>query len=217
MHTPLEKYSLGRLDQTAQALRKNNFAAHVVANAVQAKELVLSTLLPESKAVSVAFGGSMTLVDSGIYAGVKSAAGLTVFDTYDKTLSPTDMIELRRQALLVDLFITGANAVTEQGTLVNLDGTGNRVAALTFGPKKVIVVVGRNKLCPDEYSAMERVRELAAPVNAIRLSRKTPCATTLHCEDCSSPDRICNTWVLTRKSSIKERIEVVLVNEDLGF
>lgn len=217
MQTPLEKYYLGRLEQVSVALRKNNFAVHVVEDSAQAKDLVLGTLIPESGAKSAAFGGSMTLADTGIYAGVKSLSGLEVLDTYDKTLPPAEMIELRRKALLVDLFLMGTNAVTEQGTLVNLDGTGNRVAALTFGPKKVIIVVGRNKLCTDEYDAMERVRELAAPVNAIRLSRKTPCAKTLRCEDCSSPERICNTWVITKKSSIEGRITVVLVNQDLGF
>lgn len=217
MQTPLEKYYLGRLEQAAVALRKNNFAVHVVEDSEQAKDLVLGTLIPQSGAKSAAFGGSMTLADTGIYAGVKTLPGLEVLDTNDKTIPPAEMIELRRKALLVDLFLMGTNAVTEQGTLVNLDGTGNRVAALTFGPKKVIVVVGRNKLCSDEYDAMERVRELAAPVNAMRLARKTPCAKTLRCEDCNSPERICNTWVITKKSAVRERITVVLVNQDLGF
>ena len=117
----------------------------------------------------------------------------------------------------MDVFITGVNAVTENGKLVNLDGTGNRVAALAFGPRHVIVLAGRNKVVADEAAARERVRNWAAPANAARLERKTPCVKTLHCEDCSSPDRICNVWSITEKSWPKGRIKIVLVDEDLGF
>ncbi|WP_243367611.1 lactate utilization protein [Fundidesulfovibrio soli] len=217
MHPKLKEFHQCRLEETAKALRKNNFAAHVVETAQDAKELILGTLLPECKPGSVSFGGSMTLAENGIYEAVKAVPGLKIFDTYNYSLPPAEMVELRRQALLADLFITSTNAVTEQGALVNLDGTGNRVASLTFGPKKVIVVAGRNKLCPDEFSAMEHIRSLAAPVNAARLSKKTPCVSTHRCEDCLSPERICNTWTITVKSAPKERTVVVLVNEDMGF
>lgn len=217
MHPKLTDHFAARLEQTAKALRKNNFAAHVAATAEDAKKLILETLIPELKPASVAFGGSMTIVDSGIYEAVKAIPNIKIFDTYNYSLPPAEMIELRRQALLCDLFLTGTNAVTETGALVNLDGTGNRVASLTFGPKKVIVIVGRNKLCPDEYSAMERIRDVAAPVNAARLNKKTPCTATHRCEDCPSPERICNTWTITVKSAPKERTTVILVNEDFGF
>lgn len=217
MHPKLIEFHKARLEETATALRKNNFAAHVVETAQDAKKLVLETLFPAIKPGSVSFGGSMTIVDSGIYEAVKAMPDLKIFDTYNYSLPPAEMIELRRQALLADLFITSTNAVTAQGALVNLDGSGNRVASLTFGPKKVIVLAGRNKLCSDEYTAMERIRDLAAPVNAARLSRKTPCVATHHCEDCPSPERICNTWTITVKSAPKERTTVILINEDLGF
>lgn len=217
MHPKLVEHYAARLETAAKALRKNNFAAHVVNTAAQAKELVINTLIPECKPASVAFGGSATLDDSGVYEAVKGLSGLSIFDTRNYSLPRPEMLELRRQALLCDLFITGTNAVTDTGVLVNLDGTGNRVAALTFGPKKVIVLAGRNKLCSDEYAAMERIRDLAAPVNAARLKKKTPCATTHRCEDCPSPERICNTWTITVKSAPKERTIVVLINEDLGF
>ena len=217
MHPKLDDHFKARLEETAQALRANNFAAHVADTAQDAKSLILDTLLPEFNPSSVAFGGSMTIVDSGIYEALKTRPGLSVFDTYDYSLPPAEMIELRRQALLADLFLTGANAVTETGMLVNLDGTGNRVASLTFGPKKVIVLAGRNKLCPDEFAAMERIRDRAAPVNAARLNRKTPCLATHRCQDCPSPERICNTWTITMKSAPKERTTVILINQDLGF
>lgn len=217
MHPKLTAHYFARLDQAAKALRKNNFAAHAVETAQDAKKLILETLIPEFKPQSIALGGSMTIVDTGLYDDIKKLDGISLFDTYNYSLPPAEMIELRRQALLCDLFITSTNAVTEQGALVNLDGTGNRVASLTFGPKKVIVLAGRNKLCADEFSAMERIRDIAAPVNAARLSRKTPCVATHRCEDCPSPERICNTWTITVKSAPKERTTVILVNEDLGF
>ena len=126
-------------------------------------------------------------------------------------------MERRRQSLLVDLYITGTNSITEDGTLINLDMIGNRVAALTFGPKHVIVLVGKNKIVQDMNDAMFRIKNFAAPVNTMRLDKKTPCAKTSYCEECSSPDRICNTWTITEKSFPKGRVKVVIINEDLGF
>jgi L-lactate utilization protein LutB len=140
-----------------------------------------------------------------------------MIDTLDKQVSFEELIERRRKSLLVDLFITGTNAVTEDGQLVNLDMLGNRVAALTFGPKHVVVVVGRNKIVPSVDEAMFRVKNIAAPANAMRLDKKTPCVKTSYCEECKSPDRICNTWTITEKSYPKGRVKVVLVNQDLGL
>jgi hypothetical protein len=105
----------------------------------------------------------------------------------------------------------------EAGQLVNLDMVGNRVGGITFGPKHVIVLVGRNKIVPDLGSAMERTRNYAAPANAMRFGLQTPCAKTARCSDCSSPDRICNTWSILEKSYPKGRVKVVLINEDLGL
>ena len=119
--------------------------------------------------------------------------------------------------MLVDLFVTGTNAVTESGQLVNLDMIGNRVGAVTFGPKHVIILVGRNKIVPDLESAMFRVQNYAAPVNTMRLDKKTPCAKTSFCADCKSPDRICNYWTITEKSFPKNRVKIVLINKDMGF
>lgn len=221
MDNPLDFYRSGRLRQAARALEQNNFEAHLAADAAEAKALVMDSLIPalvkDYGARSAAFGGSMTLVHSGIYEAVKACPELRVLDTYDTSAPQYERIQLRRQALLTDIFLTGTNAVTADGKLANLDGTGNRVAAITFGPKHVIVVVGRNKIAPDLNAAMYRIRDVAAPVNAMRLERKTPCAKTLRCEDCSAPDRICNTWVITEKSYPKGRIKIVLVNQDLGF
>jgi len=141
----------------------------------------------------------------------------TIINPYEPGISPEESFERRRQSLLADLFIAGSNAVTEDGKLVNLDGTGNRIGSINFGPRNVVVIVGRNKLVADLEAAMYRVKNSAAPINAMRLDKKTPCATTSFCQDCSSPDRICNFWSITEKSFPKQRIKVIIINEDLGF
>lgn len=140
-----------------------------------------------------------------------------MLDTYDRSVSQAKILENRRQALLVDLFVTGTNAVTETGMLVNLDMIGNRVGALTFGPKEVVVLVGRNKIVPDLEEAMFRIKNYAAPANAMRLNMKTPCAKTGYCEECKSPSRICNHWTITEKSFPKGRVKIILINEDMGL
>lgn len=217
MSAPLNTYWKLRLAKVKKALEGNLFACHVVENQAQALELVTQEIIPGLKPASAAFGGSMAVVDSGLYAAIKALPGLTILDTYDMTPSPAERIELRRQALLADLLVTGTNAVTEEGVLVNLDGTGNRVAGLAFGPRNVVVLVGRNKIVADTQQAVDRVKTLAAPANAIRLKRKTPCVKTGLCHDCDSPDRICNVWAISEKSCPKGRIIVVLVNEDMGL
>jgi hypothetical protein len=159
----------------------------------------------------------MTFIATGLYEALKNDKNVQILDTFDKTISREEGWERRRQALLVDLFITGTNAVTESGMLVNLDMIGNRVGGITFGPKNVIILVGRNKIVSDLEDAMMRIKNYAAPANAIRLNMKTPCVKTSYCEECKSKERICNTWAITEKSFPKGRIKVVLINEDLGL
>ena len=159
----------------------------------------------------------MTLSATGICDYFKENGAYQVIDTFDRTVSREEMIEQRRRALLTDLFLTGTNAVTESGQLVNLDMIGNRVGGITFGPRHVIILLGRNKLTVDLDEAMFRIKNYAAPVNAMRLGMKTPCVKTAICEECKSPQRICNTWSITEKSFPKGRIKIVLINEDLGF
>lgn len=214
---PIQEYWQARLENCANALRQNNFEAFVAADAAEAKRIVLEEIVPKLNVASVSWGGSATFVSTGLYETLRSLPGVTPVDTFDKHVTREEVIERRRQALMVDLFVTGTNALTESGQLVNLDMIGNRVAALTFGPKHVIVLAGRNKLVDDVADAMFRIKNYAAPVNAIRLEKKTPCAKTTACEDCSSPDRICNSWTITEKSYPKKRVQVVLINEDLGF
>lgn len=217
MENPIENYWKLRLTDLKEALEGNNFEVFLADNAVDAGHLVLEKILPKTGAKSVSWGGSMTFIATGLFDSIKGNPDLEVLDTFNKNLSPEDALELRRQSLLVDLFITGTNAVTETGELVNLDMFGNRVAGITFGPKHVVILVGKNKIVPDLEAAMVRIKDYVAPTNAMRLNKKTPCVKTGRCEECKSPDRICNTWTITQKSFPKGRIKVVLINKDLGL
>jgi len=217
MDKPIENYWKKRLATLKKALEENNFEVFLADNADDAKQIVQREVLPKTGAKSVSWGGSLTFTSTGLYDAIKNHPGLEILDVFDKGLSGEKKCELRRQTLLVDLFITGTNAVTETGKLVNLDMYGNRIAAITFGPKSVVILVGRNKVVPDVNDAMIRIKNYAAPINSMRLNKKTPCVKTSYCEDCKSPDRICNTWTITEKSFPKGRIKVVLINEDMGF
>ena len=217
MDKSIETYWQLRLEHLKTALEKNNFEVHLAPRREDAARIVTENILPTVRPASMSWGGSRTFVECGLYKQLRGMTDITVVDTYDTTLSDSDKMEQRRQALLVDLFFTSTNAVTEGGHLVNLDMIGNRVAGLTFGPRFVVVLAGRNKIVPDLEAAWDRIKTYAAPVNTMRLEKKTPCRTTSFCQDCSSPDRICNTWTITEKAYPKQRIKIVLINEDLGF
>ena len=217
MEKPIEHYWNTRLAELKETLEGNNFEVFMAPHAADAKRIVLEEILPRTGARRVSWGGSMTFVATGLYEALKTNPDLEIIDTLDKTVPPEEFQERRRQALLTDLFITGSNAITEAGALVNLDMIGNRVAAITFGPRHVVILVGRNKIVPDLDDAIHRIKNFAAPVNAMRLDKKTPCLKTSYCEECKSPDRICNYWTITEKSFPKGRIKVVLINEDMGL
>jgi L-lactate utilization protein LutB len=217
MDDPIRHYWEIKIQHIKKALEANNFDVYIADNKDRAKKIAYDTIIPSIAPQTISWGGSMTFVGTRLYEALKSDPRYTVLDTYDKSLSPEQSIQRRRESLLVDLFITGTNAVTANGQLVNLDMIGNRVAALTFGPKQVLIFIGRNKIVPDREAAMSRIKNYAAPVNVMRLEKKSPCGKTGQCENCSSPDRICNTWTITQKSFPKHRIKVVLINEDMGF
>jgi hypothetical protein len=217
MNDSILSYWKKRLENLENALKANNFEVFQAESAAHAKEVVVKDILPEVKAQSVSWGGSKTLLATGLCDHFKENDTYEVIDTFNRGISREELLELRRRALLTDLFLTGTNAVTESGQLVNLDMIGNRIGAITFGPKHVIILVGRNKLTVDLDQAMFRIKNYAAPVNTMRLGMKTPCAKTSICEECKGPQRICNTWTITEKSFPKGRVKVVLINEDLGF
>lgn len=213
----LDHYWQLRLTSVSENLQKNNFSTTIVQSAQEARMFVLESILPDAQPRLVAFGGSMTFHATGLMDDLQQMDGLQLLSPYAPGISDEEKIELRRQGLLADLYLTGANAITASGKLVNLDMIGNRIAALTFGPKKVVVLAGRNKIVPDLEAGMARIKEYAAPTNAMRLDCQTPCVKTGECADCKSPGRICNTWTITEKSFPKGRVTVVLINQDLGL
>jgi len=217
MDNPIHRYWEIRLQKLKKALEANNFDVYIADNKDLAKKIAYDTLIPDIAPRTISWGGSVTFVGTRLYEALKNDPRYTVFDTYDKSLSPEQSIQRRRESMLVDLFITGTNAVTEKGHLVNLDMIGNRVSALTFGPKQVLLFIGRNKIVPDREAAMVRIKKYAAPVNVMRLEKKSPCGKTGTCENCSSPDRICNTWTITEKCFPQKRVKIILINEDMGF
>jgi L-lactate utilization protein LutB len=217
MVDPIQDYWQARLKDLKEALEVNNFEVFIAETVAQARTIVEDEIILRTSPQSVSWGGSMTFMNSGLYEALNDRKDLTVVDTYDKRLSDEQKMEKKRAALCVDLFFTGTNAITQSGELVNLDGVGNRVAGLIFGPKNVVVLAGRNKIVPDIETAMGRIKNYVAPVNTRRLGKKTPCVKTSYCEECHSDDRICNTWTITQKSFPKKRIKIVLINEELGF
>lgn len=195
-------------------LEKRRMEGSYAATADQAKEEILG-MIPKGAVVFRC--GSMTAVGMGLWEAIGNLSGVEVIDPYREGLSPEQGLEQRRRGMTADVMIASSNAITLDGKLVNLDGMGNRVAAMTFGPRKVILVVGMNKVAPDLSTAMERVKHYAAPVNAIRLGIPTPCVETGLCSDCRSPQRICNMWSIIEGHMVKGRIHVKLVGENLGY
>jgi L-lactate utilization protein LutB len=217
MDKPVEHYWQIRLKAVKEALEANNFEVFLAADVGEAGKIVKEQILPAVGAKSVSWGGSMTFLATGLYEEIKKMRGLEIFDAFDRSKPAEQVLETRRKSVLADLFITGTNAMTEGGILVNLDMIGNRACSINFGPKHVVILVGRNKIVAELDDAMYRVKNYAAPLNAMRLDKKTPCVKTSYCEDCKSPDRICNVWTITEKSYPKGRIKVVLINQDLGL
>jgi L-lactate utilization protein LutB len=195
-------------------LEKRRMGGSYASSAAQARDEVL-TMIPDG--ASVYRCGSMTTTGIGLWEKLLERPGVKVIDPYQPGLPPEQSFELRRQGLLADVMIASSNAITLDGKLVNLDGTGNRVSAMMFGPKKVILVMGMNKVAPDLESALARVKHYAAPVNVIRLGFKNPCGETGTCSDCKSPQRICNMWSIIEGHMDKGRIHVKLVGENLGY
>jgi len=217
MDSPIENYWEARLGRLREELESNNFEVYSAADGAEAKRIVQKEIIPTTGANRISWGGSKTATDMGLIRALKADTSLEFLDPFEKEISLEDSLERRRQAFLVDLFITGTNALTETGLLVNLDRTGNRVAAITFGPKVVVILVGRNKIVSDLDEAFFRVKDYAAPLVAMRINAKTPCVKTSFCEDCISPERVCSAWGIVEKSYPKGRIKVVLINQSLGF
>ncbi len=196
-------------EKVIKGLESRNMKGYYADNREDALRIALE-LIPEKS--SVTMGGAMSAHEIGLVDALKEGD----YDFLDR-----DKAEDKRAAMLAaydaDFFLTSANAMTEDGVMVNIDGNSNRVSAIAQGPKHVLVIVGMNKICPDVDSAMKRARNVAAPINAQRFGLNTPCAKTGSCMNCKSPDTICCQFLITRFSRHEGRIHVILVNDSLGF
>ena len=192
-----------------KGLESRNMHGYYAASREEAKEIALS-LIPEESLVTM--GGCVSAVEIGLIDALKAGH----YNYLDRNLA-----EDKRAAMVAafgaDVFLASANAITEDGVMVNIDGNANRVAALAFGPKKLVLIVGMNKVCPDVDSAIKRARSTAATINAQRFGLSTPCSKLGACADCKSPDTICCQMLITRFSRDPNRVHVVLVNDNLGF
>ena len=193
-------------------LKRRNFEACYFATSAEAVKAV-SAMIPDGS--SVTWGGSMTIRDMGL-TKVLHERNLKVLDR-DEAATRDEAQQIYREAFSCDYYLSSVNAISEDGVIVNIDGNGNRVAAITFGPKHVIFVVGLNKVTQDVQSALARARSTASPINAARFDIKTPCQVDGICHNCNSPESICNYIHFMRNSHPAGRHTVVLVGKDLGY
>lgn len=213
----MDKHSTWIIDQkvkrTIENLEKSNMNGYYVEDEKKLLEKV-EELLHEGSTVSV--GGSMTLFETGVIELLRNGK-YNFLDRYKEGLTAENIKEIFRKSFFSDTYLVSSNALTEEGELYNVDGSGNRVAAMIYGPDQVIVVVGINKIVKNVEEAIKRNREMAAPANCKRLNRNTPCAQVGYCMDCKSNERICNEYVLIRRQNIKGRIKVIIVGKELGY
>ena len=192
-----------------KGLNSRNMTGYYASSAEEAKKIALD-MIPEGSTVTM--GGGMSVHEIGLVDALKNGN----YNFLDR-----DQAEDKRAAMLAaydaDFFLSSCNAITEDGILINIDGNANRVSAIAQGPKKVLFIVGMNKVCSDVDGAMKRARNVAAPINAQRFGLDTPCAKTGSCFNCKSPDTICCQFLVTRFSRHADRIHVILVNDSLGF
>ncbi|MDY4835012.1 MAG: lactate utilization protein [Frisingicoccus sp.] len=209
---PKKKFYETAAETLIKNLDKRGMEAYYVDNKDDALKMALRFVTPGS---SVSWGGSMSINEIGLIPALK-AWDCTVLDrSVPKT--EEEKKEFFGKVAVCDYYFMSTNAITMDGELVNIDGTGNRVASLIFGPSNVVIIAGMNKVADNLESAVDRARNTAAPMNTIRLDRKTPCTQVGRCMDCMSPDCICNQFVVTRRSTPAGRIKIILVGEELGY
>lgn len=210
--SPIEIRNEKAAGKVIKNLARRNIEAFYCPTAREAVEKVLE-MIPQGS--SITWGGSMSIRDIGIPAALADAGKYEVYDR-DKAPDRAAATEIYLKAFTCDYYLSSANAITEDGVIVNIDGTGNRVAAITFGPRNVIFVIGMNKLTQDTDSALARARSLAAPVNTARFDIQTPCKLDGVCHNCLSDDCICN-YIHYLRHSPKGKHKVILVGESIGY
>ena len=210
--TPKQKYYENVATTIIKNLERRQMEGYYCATKEEAVQKVLE-LVPEN--ASVGWGGSMTLLETGLTNALRDGS-YQVIDREAAT-TPEEQRRVYGEICCSDYFFMSTDAITLDGELVNIDGRGNRVSFLCFGPQNVVILAGMNKIVSDVESGVQRVRDIAAPPNAVRLNRNTPCAATGRCTDCQSHGCICGQLVITRRSVIPGRIKVILVGEELGY
>ena len=210
--TPKEIANQNLANTIIKNMAKKNLEGYYCATSAEAVEKALS-LMPEGS--SVTWGGSMTLTECGLMDALEGK-GYELINR-DEAKTPEEARVMYAKQVMADYYLMSSNAITIDGELVNIDGRANRVSCLCWGPQNVIIIAGMNKVAPDVKSALQRVRDFAAPPNTVRLNKNTPCSQTGRCGDCYSPDCICSQVVITRRSNTPNRIKVILVGEELGY
>lgn len=201
------------IQETISNLESNNMRGFHI-KSLEELHKKIKELVAEGSIVSV--GGSMTLFETKVIDLLREE-NYTFLDRYKEGLNYDDIKKIYRESFSADAYFTSTNAITRKGELYNVDGMGNRVAAMVYGPDQVIVVCGYNKIVDDINAATMRNRNISAPINAKRLNRKTPCAETGYCMDCKSPDRICAEYVVIKRQMIKDRITVLILDDSYGY
>jgi L-lactate utilization protein LutB len=200
-------------EKCVKNLKKHGFDAHFAATNSEGAHMILEMILEYE---TFGFGGSDTTRALGIPEKLK-VEGKTVYDHWEKGLTKEQDLDIRCKQGRCDCFLCSANAISAEGEVVNVDGFGNRTSAMSFGPKKIVIVAGMNKVTPDLGSAIRRVREIAGPMRAKSLGMETPCAETGICSDCNSPQRICRITTILHRKPVLSDISVILINQALGF
>ena len=205
-----------RNEALANTLIRNLKRRHIQAVYCPTSKEAVQTLIDmlPNKAV-ITWGGSATIRDIGVPQALRDNGSFIIKDR-ELASSPEEAQDIYRQAFHADVYLSSANAISQDGVIVNIDGNGNRVAAITFGPKQVIFLIGINKICQDVDSAIKRARATASPINAARFSINTPCQTDGICHNCNSTDSICN-YIHLLRNSPRDRHKVILIGEDLGY
>ena len=202
-----------RIEKLTKILNDHHFIAQAVSTPDEAKDIV-KELIKDFKTVGM--GGSTTLARSGIWKMVAEDEQKVLYNSVYAARNNESIPEAMRNGLYADVYITSSNAVTEDGKLVNIDGTGNRCAAMFYGPDTVIFVIGKNKIAADLDSAILRIKQIACPNNAKRLKKKTPCALTGKCADCNGDDRMCNVTTIIERPTRGKTMHVILVDAEMG-
>ena len=210
---PKQTYYKIQAETIIKNLEKRQMSGYYCAEKEEAVKTAMSLTKPGT---TVSFGGSMTLIESGAMDALKNRNDIHLIDR-SLAKSPEEIKQAYRDSFCADTYFMSSNAITADGQLVNIDGNGNRVAALIYGPDQVVILAGMNKIVSTVEGGVRRVRNFATPPNCIRLSKQTPCAATGVCGDCFSNDCICNQIVITRRSGTPGRIKVILIGEELGY